>query len=66
MASSRFRAEQDAAKAAMCRRLVGVFLPGLADSDPDNFELAFGFVAANLADTELAVNPRESAEWLAG
>ncbi|PNH03338.1 hypothetical protein TSOC_010612 [Tetrabaena socialis] len=62
--SSRFRQRQTAKREALYSKLVSVFLPGIEASDPDNFGLAAGFVAQNLAEPALDVNPRTAEDWL--
>ncbi|GFR45572.1 hypothetical protein Agub_g6966, partial [Astrephomene gubernaculifera] len=61
--ASKFKQKQQAKREGLCRKLVSSFLPGLEASDPTNFDLAFSFVAQNLAEPALDVNPRDAVDW---
>ncbi|GIL46175.1 hypothetical protein Vafri_3217 [Volvox africanus] len=61
--ASKFKVKQQAKREALGQKLVSSFLPGLQASDPANFDLAFSFVAQNLADPGRSVHTLAADEW---
>ncbi|GIL96984.1 hypothetical protein Vretimale_2709, partial [Volvox reticuliferus] len=61
--ASKFKIKQQAKREALGQKLVSSFLPGLQASDPANFDLAFSFVAQNLADPGRSVDVLGADEW---